>query len=171
MFVQIKGKVLFKGEIITNLQNGVGLFKNIVLKNYWTRKAKFIWKCSNIVQNLRQNLLRSPPINHIYSCFLCQITSVLISLKLLRPPPLNQIFLFLVSSSIWWYADHDHMEWSRPSWIGVVRIICVSGQALTTVRILPEACSAERSFASARQNYHWRYKEFGRALANVRSAE
>jgi hypothetical protein len=38
-FVQIKGQVLFKGEIITKMKNGVGLFQNLILKNYEARKA------------------------------------------------------------------------------------------------------------------------------------
>jgi hypothetical protein len=36
MFVQIKGQVLLKWEIIT--KNGVGSFKNLIFKNYGTRK-------------------------------------------------------------------------------------------------------------------------------------
>jgi hypothetical protein len=31
-------------------------------------------------------------------------------------PPKPCIFLFLVSSRIWWYVGHDHMEWSCSSW-------------------------------------------------------
>jgi hypothetical protein len=33
-FVQIKGQVLFKGEIITKCKDGVGSFENFLLKNY-----------------------------------------------------------------------------------------------------------------------------------------
>jgi hypothetical protein len=42
-FVQIKGKVFFKGEIITKCKNGVESFKNL-LKNQKARKAEFYLK-------------------------------------------------------------------------------------------------------------------------------
>jgi hypothetical protein len=35
VFFQIKGQVLFKGEIITKCKNGVGPFKNRLLQNHW----------------------------------------------------------------------------------------------------------------------------------------
>jgi hypothetical protein len=37
----MKGQVLFKGEIITKMQNGMGSFKRFFLKNHRARRALF----------------------------------------------------------------------------------------------------------------------------------
>jgi hypothetical protein len=74
-------------------------------------------------------LLKSPP--HIYSSFLCQVASDCMQVVTVHcGPPINRkcrnisktteipdlkpdIFLFLVSSSRWWYVGHDHTKWSN----------------------------------------------------------
>jgi hypothetical protein len=75
--------------------------------------------------------LKSPP--HIYSCFLCRSSiwwnashddTLRSHLPLNRkcynvsktteiPTPKPFIFLFLVSSSRWWYVGHNHTKWSQ----------------------------------------------------------
>jgi hypothetical protein len=79
-------------------------------------------------------LLRSPPLNHIYSCSLWYrqymqyirygpwgSTSPLRNGKLLNvsktieiPTPKPYIFLFLVSRNMWWYIGYDHTRWPCP---------------------------------------------------------
>jgi hypothetical protein len=41
---QIKGQVLFKGEIIPKMSKWDGVIKNFLLKNYWPRKAEIYMK-------------------------------------------------------------------------------------------------------------------------------
>jgi hypothetical protein len=44
MFVQIKGQVLFKGEIITKMSKWGAVIKIYLLKNSWPRKTEIYMK-------------------------------------------------------------------------------------------------------------------------------
>jgi hypothetical protein len=43
-FVQIKGQVLYKGEIITKMSKWGGVIKIFLLKNCWPRKTEIYMK-------------------------------------------------------------------------------------------------------------------------------